>query len=180
MTASSRDAFRVRRATPGDAEQLADFAVRIFAETFGAANDPSDLALHLGAAFGVAQQTRELEDPDYITLIAEDEEGLAGFAQVRRGATPECVEHESPVELYRFYVASRWHGLGLARALMDRVHEAAHELGGASVWLSVWERNPRAIAFYGKCGFVDVGSTDFFVGRDRQKDRVMIAPVALM
>jgi diamine N-acetyltransferase len=42
------------------------------------------------------------------------------------------------------------------------------------MWLSVWERNPRAIAFYGKCGFRMVGSKDFWVGSDRQTDHVMV------
>jgi RimJ/RimL family protein N-acetyltransferase len=54
------------------------------------------------------------------------------------------------------------------------VHDAAHELGGRTLWLGVWERNPRAIAFYEKCGFRDVGSHDFWVGNDCQTDRIMV------
>lgn len=60
---------------------------------------------------------------------------------------------------------------------MDAVHEAAAELGGQTLWLGVWERNPRAIAFYRKRGYRDVGTTFFFVGPDRQVDRVMVARV---
>ena len=37
---------------------------------------------------------------------------------------------------------------------------------------------PRAIAFYTKCGFADAGSVDFWVGPDRQTDRLMAAPLA--
>jgi len=77
------------------------------------------------------------------------------------------------VEVWRFYVDRAWHGAGVARPLMDAALEAARELGAGSVWLSVWERNPRAIAFYTKCGFRDVGSKLFIVGSDRQTDRVM-------
>jgi ribosomal protein S18 acetylase RimI-like enzyme len=60
---------------------------------------------------------------------------------------------------------------------MLAVHDAARELGGRHLWLGVWERNPRAIAFYAKSGFVDIGSHDFFVGADRQTDQVFVAPV---
>ena len=35
----------------------------------------------------------------------------------------------------------------------------------------------RAIRFYTKSGFVDMGSHDFVLGTDRQTDRVMVAPV---
>jgi len=41
------------------------------------------------------------------------------------------------------------------------------------MWLGVWERNLRAIAFYAKCGFIDVGSHVFELGSDLQTDRIM-------
>jgi ribosomal protein S18 acetylase RimI-like enzyme len=61
---------------------------------------------------------------------------------------------------------------------MDAAREAAREMNGRTIWLGVWEHNPRAIAFYAKVGFSDVGAADFFVGSDRQTDRVMMLPVA--
>jgi ribosomal protein S18 acetylase RimI-like enzyme len=53
--------------------------------------------------------------------------------------------------------------------------DAARELGGRTLWLSVWERNPRAIAFYEKTGFRNAGTKDFWVGSDRQTDFVLVA-----
>ena len=38
----------------------------------------------------------------------------------------------------------------------------------------VWERNARALAFYGKCGFVDVGAHVFVVSEDEQTDRIVV------
>ena len=172
MTAAS---IRIRRGVPGDAARLAEFAAGMFTETFGADNTPSDLAAHLEASFGVHHQTRELLDRDYVTLLAEEDGELAAYAQVRRGDVPPSVHSAAAVELLRFYVSSRWHGRGVAQLLMHHVREAARELGAHDVWLSVWERNPRAMAFYAKCGFHDVGSKYFFVGADRQSDRVMLA-----
>jgi diamine N-acetyltransferase len=67
---------------------------------------------------------------------------------------------------------------GAAWRLMTGVHEVAADLGGTTLWLSVWERNGRARAFYKKCGFEDVGTGDFWVGGDRQTDRILVAPVA--
>jgi len=60
---------------------------------------------------------------------------------------------------------------------MLAVHTATRALHGRNLWLGVWERNPRAIAFYKKVGFVDRGSHEFLVGSDRQTDRVLVAPV---
>ena len=169
--------FTIRRATPADAAALARFAARTFEETFGGDNDPAHLAEHLAHAYGEPQQQRELSDPDCLTLLIESGVELAGFAQVRRHAPPPCVTTSAPVELARFYVDRPWQGRGVAQRLMAAVGEAAAELCGSGIWLGVWERNPRAIAFYEKCGFQDAGSTDFYVGPDRQTDRVLVAEV---
>jgi len=169
---------RIRRGVVSDAPALAAFAARTFVEAFGADNRPEDLQVHLAEFYGVPQQTRELADPDVVTLLAHQGETLVGYAQVRRQVPPPCVTLERSTELYRFYVDRPAHGSGVAQVLMSAVHQVARELGGQHLWLSVWERNPRAIAFYTKVGFVDVGSTDFYVGPDRQTDRVLVAVVS--
>jgi GNAT superfamily N-acetyltransferase len=91
---------------------------------------------------------------------------------------PACIVQPDAVELHRFYVDRPWHGRAVAQALMAAARDAACALGAHDLWLGVWERNARAIAFYRKCGFVDVGSHHFFVGEDRQTDRVLVARLA--
>lgn len=172
------DATRVRRGLPADAPALAALAARTFAETFAAQNDPEHLRVFLEATYGIDQQTQELEDPNLVTLLAQRGDVLVGFAQVRRGPAPPCVTQAHPVELQRFYVDRPAQGTGLAHRLMTAVRETAIELGGEHLWLGVWELNPRAIAFYRKEGFVEVGTTDFYVGPDRQTDRVMVIGLA--
>jgi maleylacetate reductase len=167
----------LRRASVADAPALADFAARLFAETFGPDNHPDDIAAHLAASFGATQQEREITDPSIVTLIAEHGGQLTAYAQVRRHDAPPCVGGPDPIEVWRFYVDRSWQGSGLAQRLMDGAHEAARVLGGGTLWLSVWERNPRARAFYARCGFRDVGTAEFRVGRDRQTDRILEMPV---
>jgi ribosomal protein S18 acetylase RimI-like enzyme len=165
--------FTVRRATPDDATAVAAFAERTFVETFGPDNTPEDLAAHVAKTFGIAQQSRELRDPSITTLLAERGRTLVAFAQLRRGEKPSCVTGPAPIELLRFYVDRPWHGQGVAKSLMRAVKDTARQAGAQTLWLGVWERNPRAIAFYAKCGFTDVGEQEFMVGSDRQTDRVM-------
>lgn len=98
---------------------------------------------------------------------------LAGYAQVRPGLPPSCITATRPIELWRFYVARPWQGRGVAQVLMTAAVGAARQRDAAVLWLGVWERNPRAQAFYKKSGFVDVGSQTFTVGTDPQNDRVM-------
>lgn len=158
----------IRRATIDDAAALAELAERTFRDAFGAMNDPDDLEAYCAKAYGEAQQRAEILDRDGITLVA-DERTLIAYAQVRRSEA-----RWGDVELARFYVDRTRHGGGLAQLLMTAALAAARDLGGRSIWLGVWERNPRAIAFYEKCGFEDAGSQPFVVGTDVQTDRVMV------
>ena len=167
------------RGTVEDAAELAEFAARTFADTFAADNNPEDLQTHLEANYGIAQQSAELADPNVTTLLARLDGTLMAYAQVRRSAPPSCVTHESPIELHRFYLDHKTHGTGLASSLMLEAHRAVHEFGGRHIWLGVWERNARAIAYYKKAKFVDVGSQFYMVGPDKQVDRVLVASVSL-
>ena len=169
----------IRTGAARDAGALAELAARTFRETFAADNRPADLALHLSRSYGATQQEHELLDPAIATLLAEVDGQLAGYAQLREGTAPACVTGAAPIELWRFYVAQRWHGLGVAQALMRSVELEAHRRGGRTLWLGVWERNGRARAFYEKTGFADVGSQVFVVGTDPQTDRILVRPVPI-
>ena len=168
----------IRHATLADAAFLAELAARTFRDTFAADNRPEDMALHLSTAYGLAQQRSELSDPAIVTLVAEHADALVAFAQLRHGDAPECVTGPAPIELLRFYLAAEWHGRGLAQQLMSQVLDAARIFDAETLWLGVWERNARAIAFYRKAGYVDVGSHTFVVGTDHQTDRILTRSLA--
>jgi diamine N-acetyltransferase len=157
----------VRRAVPSDAAALAELGARTFCDTFAAQNRAEDIEAYLAKTYGEVLQRREIEDPGIVTLVVEEGDALIAFAQLR-GSTAEYGD----VELARFYVDHAQHGRGVAQALMNAAIDAASDLG-ASLWLGVWEHNPRAIRFYEKCGFRDVGAQPFLLGSDVQTDRVM-------
>ena len=159
----------IRRAIPDDAARLADLAARTFHDTFAAHNRPEDMEAYMSTAYGAEVQLGELTDPARITLVVEEGEALIAYAQLRVDI-PQ-------IEIGRFYVDNAWHGRGIAQSLMSVVLELARDLGATRLWLGVWERNTRAIAFYQKCGFVDCGSQPFLLGSDLQTDRVMERPV---
>jgi diamine N-acetyltransferase len=164
----------VRRAGAADAAALAEFAERTFRVTFAADNNAADMALYCLQAFSTATQEAEIADPAVETLLMEDGVGhLVAYAQLRQSPTPAEVTGPSPIELVRFYVDRERHGRGLAQRLMAEIVAAARRRGAKTIWLGVWEKNVRAVAFYRKEGFVDVGVHDFVLGTDRQTDRVM-------
>ncbi len=163
----------IRRAAAADAPALAALAERTFRDAFAADNTPADMAAHCARSYAPAIQARELADPGIDTLVGADAEGqLVAYAQLRPGSPPVAIG-PSPLELWRFYVDRAYHGRGVAQQLMASVLETARARSARTVWLGVWERNPRAQAFYRKFGFVPVGTQQFVVGADVQTDQVM-------
>lgn len=167
----------IRTANPQDSASLAAIAEHTFREAFGTDNSLEDLELHCAQNFHAEIQGREIADPQLITLLAEFAGKLVGFAQLRLDKAKSSVHGERPAELNRFYIASEWHGRGVAHDLMRAVLMSASRAGSDCVWLGVWEQNPRAIAFYGKFGFQAVGHHTFMVGRDPQRDLILATDI---
>ncbi len=170
--------FQIRAAVVDDAEALAALATSTFVATYGAYNRPEDTDKHVSNSFGVAQQTAEIQSIEMSTIVVVQDTKLVAYAQLTPKEPPACFCHSAPIHLYRFYSIRETHGSGLAQQLMREVKRAAQKRQYEHLWLTVWEENPRAISFYKKSGFADVGEIEFVLGNDRQRDRMLVAPVS--
>lgn len=153
---------------------LATLAAAAFRDTFAADNDPRDMADYLAGAFGPALQRAELADPSVTVLLAERGGAVAGYAMLVEGSAAPCVRSAGALEIARLYSVKASIGTGVGSALMRACLDEATSRGRDALWLGVWERNHRAIAFYERWGFTDVGSQPFTLGSDVQTDRVMM------
>lgn len=167
----------LRKAGLEDARALAEIAESTFRDTFAAQNTEENMRLHCELSYGEAIQAAEIASPDRITWLAEDEGRLVGYAQVRWAKAPDCVTARKPGEIQRLYVVKDWQGRGVAQALMQASLADIGDRGADVAWLGVSERNPRAISFYRKFGFTEVGAHVFPLGQDPQRDIVMARPV---
>jgi GNAT superfamily N-acetyltransferase len=169
--------FSIREAKPGDAALLADLGTRAFSQAFAGLNTPENMALYLAGAFSPRKQADELAMPGCTFFIIENEGIPAGYARLQAGSTKLCVTGAKPVELVRFYVLQQWVGKGIAGMLMEACLKSAKESGHDVIWLSSWTENPRAIAFYHKWSFKEVGGSTFILGEEIQEDVIMAREV---
>ena len=168
----------IRRADSADAVALSALAERTFRDTFAEFNAPDDMDVHCRSHYAPDIMQGEIAAPHIVTLVAEHAGSLTGYAQLRWTDAPACVAGTHPAEIGRLYVDARWHGHGIAQALTAYMVEAAIAGGADQLWLGVWERNHRALAFYRKIGFVPVGSHVFMVGPDPQNDLLLARDAA--
>jgi ribosomal protein S18 acetylase RimI-like enzyme len=163
----------IRHARIEDASLLAELGAQTFAETFTEDNAPEDMAAYLAATFSHEKLTAELTNPLSVFFIAEVDGHAAGYAKLHAGEALDGVEGQKPIELVRLYVSRKWLGRGVGQALMQRCIDEARGKGFQNIWLGVWERNGRALAFYRKWNFREVGEHIFQLGSDPQRDVLM-------
>jgi ribosomal protein S18 acetylase RimI-like enzyme len=173
MSQADDSPFLIRHASSADNILLAELGAQTFAESFAADNTPENMSAYLADSFSPEKQARELTDPDSRFLIIELDRTAVGYVQLSFGHAPAAVLGRKPMEIVRIYARKEWIGRGVGTQLMKAALRQAERAGCDVVWLGVWERNSRAIAFYRKWGFEQVGTQTFQLGEDLQNDLVM-------
>lgn len=173
----------MRRGTEADVGLLAQMGAETFFDAYVEDIEEGLLAAFVAETFGQEQQAAEMADEAVIVLIAESEGQAVAYALLREweaapeGLPPQVAGGKS-MELGRIYARRAWIGRGVGSALMRACLNLAEERGFGMMWLGVWERNERAIAFYSKWGFEEVGEQVFMLGEERQRDVVMRRQIA--
>ena len=165
--------MNIRYGTTEDAKMLAELGARTFYDTFAKDNTPENIDAYLKKSFSPEIQSNELSQPDIIFLIAEFEDMPIGYAQLMINSKDESIKSTQPLEIRRIYTSQEYLGRGVGKELMQAIISEARLRGCDCIWLGVWEKNQRAIDFYEKWGFREVGTHIFSVGDDPQTDFVM-------
>ncbi len=163
--------YHIRKANIADINSLCEIGAKTFVETYEKENTPENLQKYLDEKFNEKQILDELSTPQTIFLLVELEDEVIGYSKLRVNS----VENPNPkaLEIERIYITKQYHGQKLGALLMQGCVDTAIENNYESLWLGVWEHNPKAIAFYRKWGFEVFGTHIFQLGDDAQTDFLM-------
>ena len=168
------------RVRASEATHLSEFARDVFDKTYGPFCKAADVDAYMASAFNPSELLRVLTNPTAWVFAAIVDEEWVGYAQVRLAPVPHSLHNQqaralnaTPMELTRFYVARKFQGVGVAQQMLGIVLAHAELQGCPTLWLSVWQENTRAIAFYNKWDFATIGEAKFLMGEDLQDDFIM-------
>jgi diamine N-acetyltransferase len=163
--------MKIKIATIDDITPLCEIGIKTFIETYGNQNTPQDLKKYLEEKFNKKQISDEILTPKTIFLLVELETEIIGYAKMRVNLV-ENPDTKS-LEIERIYIIKNYHGQKYGAMLMQKCIDVAIENNYESIWLGVWEHNPKAINFYQKWGFEIFGEHIFQLGDDAQTDFLM-------
>ena len=154
----------VRAASPAEALAIAALSVQVFLDTYASAGVRPDLAREAFTEYSAEAFAARLREPDRRFAMAEQGEGLVGYAEVIVRRSPAPGGSVSGAQLVRLYVQPAFQRRGIGRTLIREAERLA--AGTGALWLTAWEENRRARAFYAAQGYDDVGATTYaFEGR---------------
>jgi len=168
-----------RLAGEHDAELIAEMSRISFYETFAGDNTKEDMELFMNEQFSKAALMKEVEEGDGIFIIASVADEPCGYARMRLTNKENILAGINAIEIARIYAMPSAIGKGIGTALMKQCIRIAEDEKKSVIWLGVWERNERAIAFYKRCGFEKFSEHSFLLGRDLQTDWLMKRSVDL-
>ncbi len=165
--------IEIRRAVAADAKLVSLLGAVTFYEAYFEQDDPADLANYIHESFEPEKIRGEIEDENAAFFIIFLDKHAVGYAKLREGSKPDCLETENSVELQRIYLVERVFGKGIGAILLNHCLETAKQKGFETLWLGVWEENRRALRFYEKHGFRRVGKITFPYGATTGTNFVM-------
>jgi diamine N-acetyltransferase len=163
--------IHIRIATIEDTDLLCEIGAKTFVETYAHMNTPENMKNYLSEKFNKQQISDEIQTPKTIFLLVELENEAIGFAKMR--VNLEENPDVDSLEIERIYISKQYHGQKYGAMLMQKCIDVALENNYESLWLGVWEHNPKAINFYQKWGFETFGEHIFQLGDEAQTDFLM-------
>ncbi|HET9589335.1 MAG TPA: GNAT family N-acetyltransferase [Anaerolineales bacterium] len=119
-------------------------------------------------------QFHELVQPDIVFLLAESAGTPVGYVQLIMNSRDQAIPGNRPLEIRRIYALQEHLGKGVGKELMDATIREARYRACDCIWLGGGEKNQRAIDFYKKWGFRQVGVQTFSLGTELQNDLIMV------
>lgn len=156
-----------------DIQTLQELSRQTYFETFAADNTPENMQSYLEASFNEKKLTTEINNPHSAFYFAKIDNKAIGYLKLNFGPAQTELRDTKAIEIERIYVLKDFHGQKVGQVLFDKALEIAREREAEYIWLGVWEKNPKAIRFYEKNGFVPFGSHIFRLGDDEQTDIMM-------
>ncbi len=150
---------------------------RIGQETYFAAfasmNSQDNMDSYLKRAFSCEQITSELEKDSSAFYFLQCSGFLAGYLKINLPPIQSDLNAPETLEIERIYVVKKYQGTGLGGRLLETAEQIGIGLECKAAWLGVWEKNAKAIGFYARMGYAEVGRHSFRMGEDVQSDLIM-------
>jgi GNAT superfamily N-acetyltransferase len=153
--------IKIIRPSIEHAKILSEIGSKSFIESHGSSAPEKDIQNYVAMYFNEPLFEKELADLSNIYFLVYVDERPAGYSKIRFNTSNPNVEELSVTKMDRLYVLKEYYDKGIGKQLFDLNLQFAKENQQKGFWLFVWTENLRAIKFYKRQGFINIGNTSF-------------------
>lgn len=169
----------IRKAKDTDIHELVPLAARTFPLACPPEMDRTAIETFIYTELNEGIFAEWLASDDANVVVATDGAMLVGYTVCVNNVLPEDAEldrdlpADTTVMMTKFYVHPEFHGAGVSRNMMSFLLDQYSTSDRQWMWLGTNEANTRAIRFYERTGFEQIGTRSFDVGGSTAKDVVL-------
>ena len=165
--------YQIKKVSTDELEELRKLSIETFSDTFTEQNNEIQIKAYLEKAFNTDQLRSELSNPESFFYFVKEEDKILGYLKLNTKTAQTDQVLDSSLEIERIYLTQEAQGKGIGKLLMDFSIAEAKRRNLLCLWLGVWEKNEKAIAFYKSYGFEVFADHPFKLGDESQKDLLM-------
>ncbi|MDR0659308.1 MAG: GNAT family N-acetyltransferase [Prevotellaceae bacterium] len=151
----------IRRSEIKDVENLTVLKQRVWIATYAVEGIRTEFSSYVLSPFTTESIRNLLLSQDMISLVAEVGNHIIGCVEIKLYPTTAIPEVMTILEITVLYVLERFCRRGIGQKLLNAACGFLREKQYPSVWLSVLHTNERALSFYRKNCFEDIGKIYF-------------------
>lgn len=156
--------IKIKIATEADTAILALLGRLTWSESHGHyIEDKNDVLKYLNENFSVSKTKQNLNNTNILFCIIYADDLPVGYAKLVVNASNKNVTSQNQCQLERIFILNDFIPLKIGQQLLTFAEEQAKKLQLDTIWLTVYIKNKRAIRFYERNEFKNVGEVNFIV-----------------
>ncbi|MGC4041813.1 MAG: GNAT family N-acetyltransferase [Flavobacterium sp.] len=162
-----------RSADLSDIIKLSVLYKQVYIATYGAEGVSDEFANFITKQFSVERLENLINSQNENLIVAVYKNNLVGVAEIEFDKKSPIGEIIAP-ELNKLYILEWFCGKGIGERLLEESEKIVKSKGINKMWLWVLESNSRAIRFYRKHNFKEIGNASFQMETNKYENLVML------
>lgn len=164
MTVIFQNHTKLRVCTLSDVPALAKVSSISFEETFNKVLTQDVSSAYEQTHFLSSRFCKEILHPLTHFVVVTSHACTVAYMKLNSGKMQTEKTFQDGAEIEHLYVLKEYQGKEIGRALVEHAIAYAQEEERKCLWVAVWEKNPQALSFYKKMGFVQQGTRPSHIG----------------
>lgn len=168
--------MKIELAKKEDIKNIASLAVQVWLDTYATEGIRDVFSEYVWNELTPESFQKRFDDKNRLFISVKKNNHLIGFVEINTNSTSP-VNSELNFEIDKLYIQNNFCGKNIGSEIISFIGNYCSENSIPGMWLTVYENNIRAIKFYFKNDFEEIGEYYFHLENESHRNLVMYKKV---